>query len=102
MSHQPHTGDIGFILFDVLQATKQLQALSPFAETDTDLMQQVLEEAARFVADKVAPIRREGDEVGAVFSHGTVAMPPGSRVKSQHRDSAISRARRMEVVASNR
>jgi len=79
MSHQPHTGDIGFILFDVLQATNQLQALAPFAETDADLMQQVLEEAARFVADKVAPIRREGDEVGAVFSHGTVTMPPGSK-----------------------
>ena len=79
MSHKPQTDDIGFILFNVLKAPEQLQTLAPFGETDTELMQQVLEEAARFVADKVAPIRREGDEVGAVFSNGTVTMPPGSK-----------------------
>ena len=79
MSHKPQTDDIGFILFNVLKAPEQLQTLAPFGETDAELMQQVLEEAARFVADKVAPIRREGDEVGAQFANGTVTMPPGSK-----------------------
>ena len=79
MNHQPNTHDIQFILHNVLQVQPQLQALAPFAEADADLMQQVLEEAARFVADKVAPIRREGDETGARFDNGTVTMPPGSK-----------------------
>lgn len=79
MIHHPHTDDIRFILFDVLEAPRQLQALAPFAETDADLMQQVLEESARFVADKVAPLRRDGDEIGAVLADGVVTMPPGAR-----------------------
>jgi alkylation response protein AidB-like acyl-CoA dehydrogenase len=79
MNHQPNTADIQFILHNVLQVQPQLQALSPYGEADADLMQQVLEEAARFVADKVAPIRRDGDEIGAHFVNGTVTMPPGSK-----------------------
>jgi len=79
MNHQPNTHDIQFILHNVLQVQPQLQALAPFAEADADLMQQVLEEAARFVADKVAPIRREGDETGCRFDNGAVTMPPGSK-----------------------
>jgi len=79
MNHQPNTHDIQFILHNVLQVQPQLQALPPFAEADADLMQQVLEEAARFVADKVAPIRRDGDEIGARWDNGTVTMPPGSK-----------------------
>ena len=79
MNHQPNTADIQFILHNVLQVQPQLQALAPYGEADADLMQQVLEEAARFVADKVAPIRRDGDEIGAHFANGTVTMPPGSK-----------------------
>ena len=79
MNHQPNTADIQFILHIVLQVPAQLQALAPFADTDGELMQQVLEEAARFVADKVAPLRRDGDEIGAHFANGTVTMPPGSK-----------------------
>ena len=79
MNHQPNTADIQFILQNVLQVQPQLQALAPYGEADADLMQQVLEEAARFVADKVAPIRRDGDEIGAHFANGTVTMPPGSK-----------------------
>jgi len=79
MNHQPNTADIQFILQNVLQVQPQLQALAPYGDADADLMQQVLEEAARFVADKVAPIRRDGDEIGAHFANGTVTMPPGSK-----------------------
>jgi alkylation response protein AidB-like acyl-CoA dehydrogenase len=79
MVHQPQTDDIRFVLFNVLDAAGQLAALGPHAHTDADLMQQVLEEAARFVADKVAPLRRDGDEIGARFDNGTVTLPPGSQ-----------------------
>ncbi len=77
MNHQPNTDDIRFILNDVLQAPAQLQALAAFADTDTDVMQQVLEEAAKFVTDKIAPLQRVGDEVGCRFSAGKVTTPPG-------------------------
>ena len=42
-------------------------------------MRQVLEEAGRFVALRIAPLNRTGDEIGARFEAGTVTMPPGFR-----------------------
>lgn len=79
MTHIPRTDDIGFILHDVLQASAQLQALARYGEVDADLMRQVLEEAGRFAADRLAPLRRTGDEVGCHLEDGKVRTPPGSR-----------------------
>ncbi len=80
MNHfQPLTADMAFILQQVLQAPQQLQALPAHAEADADLMQQVLEESGKFVAEVVAPLNRDGDEIGAQFKDGAVTMPPGFR-----------------------
>ncbi|WP_374642800.1 acyl-CoA dehydrogenase family protein [Hydrogenophaga sp.] len=68
-----------FILQQVLQAPQQLQALPPHAEADADLMQQVLDESGKFVAEVVAPLNRDGDEIGAQWKDGAVTMPPGFR-----------------------
>ena len=80
MNHfQPVTADMAFILQQVLQAPQQLQALPAHAEADADLMQQVLEESGKFVAEVVAPLNRDGDEIGAQWKDGAVTMPPGFR-----------------------
>ena len=84
MNHfQPATADMAFVLQSVLQAPQQLQALPAYsgegAEADADLMQQVLEESGKFVAEVVAPLNRDGDEIGAQFRDGAVTMPPGFR-----------------------
>ena len=77
---QRHTADAGFILFDVLQATRELEQLPALAEhADADLLRQVLEEAGKFVGEVIAPLNREGDEIGARFQQGAVTMPPGFR-----------------------
>ena len=68
-----------FILQQVLQAPQQLQALASDTEADADLMQQVLEESGKFVAEVVAPLNRDGDEIGAQWKDGVVTMPPGFR-----------------------
>ena len=44
-----------------------------------DLMQQVLDEAGKFVGEVIAPLNRSGDEIGAQWSGGAVTMPPGFR-----------------------
>jgi alkylation response protein AidB-like acyl-CoA dehydrogenase len=81
MDYQPALEDIRFILHDVLRAPAQLQALAPFAEADAGLMQQVLEEAGKFVASEIAPLHRTGDEAGCRFEPagegGRVSTPPG-------------------------
>jgi alkylation response protein AidB-like acyl-CoA dehydrogenase len=79
-AYQPNTKDISFILFDVLQAQDTLSQLPALADNaDPDLMRQVLEEAGKFVADVVAPLNRDGDEIGAKWVDGAVTMPPGFR-----------------------
>ena len=73
------TEDIGFVLFDVLQAPAQLAALPAFGEADEPLMRQLLNEMAKFIDGEIAPLNRTGDEVGAQWKDGAVTMPPGFR-----------------------
>ena len=77
MSYQPSLSDTGFLLFEVLQVPQQLQALPGLAEADQPLMEQVLDEAGKFVAEVVAPLSRPGDEVGCRWQDGAVTTPPG-------------------------
>ncbi|MDR3455375.1 MAG: acyl-CoA dehydrogenase family protein [Rhodoferax sp.] len=79
MNYQPCFEDIHFILDDVLRAPAQLQALAPFADTDAALLQQVLHEAGKFVAQEIAPLQQGGDEIGCRFDAGRVTTPPGFR-----------------------
>lgn len=79
MDYRPRPEDVRFLLNEVLDGPRRLQALTPFAEVDEALQSQVLEEAARFVGEVVAPINREGDEVGCRFEGGQVVSPPGFR-----------------------
>ena len=81
--YQPRPADIQFILSNVLGAPAYLQSLPAYAEVDAELMQQVLEESAKFVGEVVAPLQRIGDEVGAQHTQengtGKVTMAPGFR-----------------------
>ena len=76
-AYQPRTDDMHFLLSRVLKAPAQLQALPAFAEVDAELMQQVLDEAGKFVGEVIAPLNRDGDEIGAQWQDGAVTMPPG-------------------------
>ena len=77
MHYQPPAHDAQFILFDVLDAIGQLQPLGVFAEADAALQQQVLEEAAKFAGEVVAPLHQAGDVPGCRFEGGQVVTPPG-------------------------
>ena len=81
MNHfKPNTPDTAFILFNVLNAEQTLKSLPALAEhADRALLDQVLEEAGKFVGEVVAPLNREGDEIGAQWQDGHVTSPPGFR-----------------------
>ena len=78
-AYQPTTRDMFTLLQQVLQGPQQLGALPAFAEVDADLMEQVLDEAGKFVGDVIAPLNRDGDEIGCRFEQGRVVTPPGFR-----------------------
>ncbi|MCH7668948.1 MAG: acyl-CoA dehydrogenase [Acidobacteria bacterium] len=72
----PPTDDIKFVL-DSIADIKMLSSLDGFEHIDTDTVHTVIDEAARFMADVVAPTNRVGDLVGAVHeADGSVTMPP--------------------------
>jgi alkylation response protein AidB-like acyl-CoA dehydrogenase len=77
MLYQANSGQAAYLLFDVLQAQEQLRELPSFAELDKSTLVQVLEEAAKFASDKIAPLNASGDAVGAQLQGGQVTMPPG-------------------------
>jgi alkylation response protein AidB-like acyl-CoA dehydrogenase len=84
MSHyQPNIQDMQFVLSSVLNAPDQLKSLQVFEELDGELVQQVLEEAGKFVGEVVAPLNRDGDEIGAHWQNGKVTMPPGFQAAYQ-------------------
>ncbi|MBW8313640.1 MAG: acyl-CoA dehydrogenase family protein [Hydrogenophaga sp.] len=78
-AYQPQPAEQRFILSNVLQAPQQLAALPVYADFDEDLLVQVTDEAGKFVGEVIAPLNREGDEVGAQWKDGAVTMPPGFR-----------------------
>jgi alkylation response protein AidB-like acyl-CoA dehydrogenase len=77
-AYRPNQAETTFLLFDVLRLPQQLAELPALADmADPALMQQVLEEAGKFVGEVIAPLNRDGDEIGCRFEAGTVTAPPG-------------------------
>jgi len=48
-----------------------------FGDLGEDLVDAILEEAGRFATDEIVPLRKIGDEVGAVWKDAAVTTPPG-------------------------
>jgi hypothetical protein len=72
--------DMKFVLFDVLKAQQHYQELD-YANADPDLLDAVLEEAAKFTENVLAPLNRSGDSEGCRFDKdtGRVSTPSGFR-----------------------
>ena len=70
--------DLRFALYDVLDAEAQFARLG-FADANRELVDAVLDEAARFTETVLAPLNRVGDEVGCSYDKatGNVTPPPG-------------------------
>lgn len=79
MNYQPQPEDVRAVLEQALDLPALLGTLPVFTEADAGLMQQVLEEAGKFVGEVIAPLNRTGDETGAQWHHGMVTMPAGFR-----------------------
>jgi 3-(methylthio)propanoyl-CoA dehydrogenase len=74
MIYQAPIRDLRFVL-DELLGVASLAALPRYQEFSSDLAASVIDAAARFSQDVLAPINRLGDSVGASFSNGAVHMP---------------------------
>ena len=77
--HAP-LSDMRFVLYDLLGA-EALFARLGFADASRDIVDAVLDEAARYTETVLAPLNKVGDTVGCTFdpATGAVTTPPGFR-----------------------
>jgi alkylation response protein AidB-like acyl-CoA dehydrogenase len=77
MTYQAPVRDYQFLIQDVFK-TDQYSNLKGFADADSETVMAILEEAAKFTQDVVAPINITGDKEGCVLNpDGTVTAPKG-------------------------
>ena len=68
--------DFRFVLNEFLEIDKQ-KDLKEFADLSSDLVEDILTNAAKFCEEVLQPINQSGDEEGAHFENGVVRVPKG-------------------------
>jgi alkylation response protein AidB-like acyl-CoA dehydrogenase len=77
MTYQPPVRDYRFILRDLLQLERYAN-LPAFADASMDTVDQILDEAARFTSEVLAPLNSVGDKQGCTWKPDfTVTTPDG-------------------------
>jgi len=77
MSYQPPVREHLFLLRDVLEI-ETYSNLPGFSDAPMDLVEQILDESAKFCSEVLAPLNAVGDKQGCVWhSDGSVTTPPG-------------------------
>lgn len=70
--------DMNFLLYDVFNADKLWQSLPTLAErVDRDTAEAILQGCAKIAEQEIAPLSRNGDEIGVTFDAGKVTTAPG-------------------------
>ena len=64
-------------LFDKLRDNKKYNELEKYKEVSSDLVKDILEEAAKINQNLILPLAKVGDENPAVLENGVVRTPPG-------------------------
>ncbi len=64
-------------LYDKLRDNKNYQEIDRYKEVTTDLVKNILEEAAKINQNLILPLAKAGDENPTVLENGIVRTPPG-------------------------
>ena len=64
-------------LFDKLRNNKNYNDLEKYKEVNSELVKNILEEAAKINQNLILPLAKSGDENPAVLENGVVRTPPG-------------------------
>ncbi|MDB3888176.1 acyl-CoA dehydrogenase family protein [Candidatus Pelagibacter sp.] len=64
-------------LFEKLRDNKNYNELDKYKEVSSDLVKDILEEAAKINQNLILPLAKSGDENPAVLENGVVRTPPG-------------------------
>ena len=64
-------------LYEKLRDNKNYNELEKYKDVSSDLVKDILEEAAKINQDLILPLAKAGDETPAVLENGIVRTPPG-------------------------
>mgnify|MGYP001014814413 CR=1 FL=1 len=76
-SYQAPLRDMRFCLYDLFDGD-DLTSLPGYEDFSRDLIDPVLDEAAKLTGEVLHPINRSGDAEGCTFENGDVRTPKGS------------------------
>ncbi|MFN3352830.1 MAG: acyl-CoA dehydrogenase C-terminal domain-containing protein [Brevundimonas sp.] len=76
MPYKAPVRDLTFFLNEVLEIDRYTNQAG-FSEVSSDLVQQILEEGAKFAEEVIAPLNRTGDAEGCKLNNGVVTGPTG-------------------------
>jgi alkylation response protein AidB-like acyl-CoA dehydrogenase len=82
--YQAPLRDMHFVLHELLQVSDELKQLPPYAEVDADLINQVLEEGAKFTSEVLFPLNHIGDREGCKLDPQTHEVTPPSGFKEAY------------------
>ncbi|MCP5267822.1 MAG: acyl-CoA dehydrogenase C-terminal domain-containing protein [Zoogloeaceae bacterium] len=75
--YQPPLRDMQFVLHELLQVEDQLAGMPRHAETNRELIDQIIEEGGKFCAEVIFPLNQVGDNEGCQWNNGEVSTPTG-------------------------
>src|SRR6516165_9143449 len=78
MAYSAPLADMRFILKEVA-GFDELARLPGYEAASSDLVEAILDEAARLAGNVLAPLNQPGDQTGSVLENGVVRTPPGFR-----------------------
>jgi len=76
--------DMQFVLHELLHAEDELKQLPPYAEVDAGLIDQVLEEGAKFTSEVLFPLNHVGDREGCKLDPKTHEVTPPTGFKAAY------------------
>ena len=76
MAYKAPVRDLTFILNEVLEIDRYANQPG-FQDVSSDLVQQILEEGAKFSEEVIAPLNKVGDQEGCTWDNGKVTGPTG-------------------------
>ncbi|NQZ88876.1 MAG: acyl-CoA dehydrogenase C-terminal domain-containing protein [Colwellia sp.] len=76
--YQAPLKDMNFLLYDVFSMEAMWQSMPTLSEhVDRETAQAILQECAKIAEQEIAPLSRQGDEIGVTFNEGKVTTAPG-------------------------
>ena len=84
VSYKAPLNDIRFVLYELLDYETTIAALPGYEEATRDVVDAVLDEAARFCETELLPLNGPGDAEGCTFEDGTVRTPLGFKEAYRH------------------